>query len=107
MINACMPEELSDVPLGELQRIRLKVGTKRFDSALKTSLEERKARSFKRANKNRHVIVHSRVFPNFGFVFFQAQRSVFKEASFEVSASGSCCQGGSGKGAAAAAAATP
>jgi hypothetical protein len=45
--------ELSDVPMEELQRIRLKIGTKRFDSVLKASLDERKTRSFKRANKNR------------------------------------------------------
>ncbi len=45
--------ELSDVPLEELQRIRLKIGTKKFDSILKESLKEREARSFKRANKNR------------------------------------------------------
>lgn len=46
--------ELSDVPFEDLQKIRQKIGTKRFDSALKESLEERKVRSFKRANKNRY-----------------------------------------------------
>lgn len=43
--------ELSDIPLGELQEIRHKIGTKKFDSALKE--HEEKARDFKRANKNR------------------------------------------------------
>lgn len=47
--------ELSDVPMEELQRIRLKIGTKKFDSALKTSLVERRKKHFKRANKNRQV----------------------------------------------------
>ena len=51
----CFSSELSDVPLEELQRIRHKIGTKKFDSMLKESLEEREARSFKRANKNRCV----------------------------------------------------
>lgn len=45
--------ELSDIPMEELQRIRHKIGTKKFDSALRGSLQERETRSFKRANKNR------------------------------------------------------
>lgn len=47
--------ELSEVTLGELQEIRQKVGTKKFDTALKKSREEKEKRSFKRANKNRYL----------------------------------------------------
>lgn len=50
--------ELSDVPMEELQRIRLKIGTKKFDSALKCSLAERKKKNFTRANKNRSVFLN-------------------------------------------------
>ena len=45
--------ELADIPLGELQEIRQKLGTKKFDSMMKRSLQDRETRSFKRANKNR------------------------------------------------------
>ena len=49
--------ELSEVPLGELQELRQKLGTKKFDSLLKQVKEERKTEiSFKRANKNRSVV---------------------------------------------------
>lgn len=49
-----LSQELSEVPLGELQELRQKLGTKKFDSLLKQAKEERKTeRSFKRANKNR------------------------------------------------------
>ena len=47
--------ELADIPLGELQEIRQKLGTKKFDSMMKRSLQDRETRSFKRANKNRRV----------------------------------------------------
>lgn len=38
----------------EIQKIRLKLGTKKFDSAFKEASEKR---SFKRANKNRQMIL--------------------------------------------------
>ena len=47
--------ELADIPLGELQEIRQKLGTKKFDSMMKKSLQDRETRSFKRANKNRYL----------------------------------------------------
>ena len=48
------PPELADIPLGEFQEIRQKLGTKKFDSMMmKKSLQDRETRSFKRANKNR------------------------------------------------------
>ena len=46
--------ELADIPLGELQTLREKIGTKRFDVVLQRSREERQKHSFKRANKNRY-----------------------------------------------------
>ncbi len=46
--------ELSDIPLGELQALREKIGTKKFDIVLQKSREEKEKRSFKRVNKNRY-----------------------------------------------------
>jgi hypothetical protein len=53
LIFVKISSELADIPLGELQEIRQKLGTKKFDSMMKKSLEDRETRSFKRANKNR------------------------------------------------------
>ena len=53
--------ELGDIPLEELQKIRSRIGTKKFDSALKSSLAEKSTTSFKRANKNRYFVQHYRV----------------------------------------------
>lgn len=57
-----IPTELADIPLGELQALREKIGTKKFDVVLQKSREEKQKRSFKRANKNRyndHMLDHS------------------------------------------------
>lgn len=48
--------ELSDIPLGELQALREKIGTKKFDIVLQKSREEKEKRSFKRVNKNRYSV---------------------------------------------------
>ena len=48
--------ELSEVTLGELQEIRLKIGTKKFDLVLKESKAVKGNRDLKRANKNRFLI---------------------------------------------------
>ena len=45
--------ELLDIPLGELQQARQRMGTKKFDAVLLKARKEREARSYKRANKNR------------------------------------------------------
>lgn len=45
--------ELAEIPLGELQQLREKIGTKKFDIALQKAQDKRNERSFKRANKNR------------------------------------------------------
>lgn len=50
--------ELADIPLGELQDMRKKLGIKKFDTMMKKSLQERETRSFKRSNKNRYRIMH-------------------------------------------------
>ncbi|XP_064403649.1 ribosomal RNA processing protein 36 homolog isoform X2 [Halichondria panicea] len=52
--------ELSDIPLGELQALREKIGTKKFDIVLQKSREEKEKRSFKRVNKNRPSEVSSK-----------------------------------------------
>lgn len=53
-VSACVYIELDNVPLEDLQKIRSRIGTKIFDSALKSSQVDRNVRSLKRANKNRY-----------------------------------------------------
>lgn len=55
-------QELLDIPLGQLQVLRGKIGTKKFDLALRECVEGRtnKQRKFKRDNKNKPREMSSR-----------------------------------------------